>query len=441
MKKITVQKCKLCDVPFAVKEIRAEDGERFSILINNSDGMPLFMPTIYSTSILRGDCKASNTIKANLGAIKVLYTWAAINEIDIERRFRSGDYLTLIEIDSLARIVCLPYKELAVESGRNNDAVTKSRVISIERARAKNISQTQGQIGRYTAAIRIAYISEYLDWLAVYFSGNATPSQRINYDSGRRLMIEQLKARKSSSRQHSVLGQREGMSPEVQQRLEDCLQVGSELNPWENTGLQVRNRLLVFMLLTLGVRRGELLGITCDNILGQARKIKIIRNADDPSDPRTYEPNTKTRDRELELAPWLYDMILGYVTKIRAGVKGAKKHQFLFVAHDSGSPLSLSGFNKVFTSLRTRVPGLPKNLSAHVMRHTWNDHFSRICDDEDTKESEEIKMRCEQMGWSPTSESAIYYTRRTTRERSQKMSLKLQNDLVAKIKDIDNDKK
>jgi hypothetical protein len=47
--------------------------------------------------------------------------------------------------------------------------------------------------------------------------------------------------------------------------------------------------------------------------------------------------------------------------------------------------------NKLITALRDRVPGLPENLSAHVLRHSWNDAFSDAMDRKGVPGDQEAK--------------------------------------------------
>ncbi|WP_461583351.1 hypothetical protein [Tepidiphilus sp. HLB4] len=92
--------------------------------------------------------------------------------------------------------------------------------------------------------------------------------------------------------------------------------------------------------------------------------------------------------------------------------------------------MTLSAVGKLFKELRERCPSLPKELSAHVLRHTWNDVFSREMERKGVAPENERQIRSYLMGWSPTSDTAAVYTRRYVRNKAKEISLGLQEKLV-----------
>ena len=60
--------------------------------------------------------------------------------------------------------------------------------------------------------------------------------------------------------------------------------------------------------------------------------VTVHRRADDAKDPRTNQPQSKTKARELLLGDGLKSMTFAYVMSYRSTVEGAKKHDFLFCA-------------------------------------------------------------------------------------------------------------
>jgi integrase len=91
--------------------------------------------------------------------------------------------------------------------------------------------------------------------------------------------------------------------------------------------------------------------------------------------------------------------------------------------------MSLSNVNKIVERLRKRVPELPGNLSPHLLRHTWNDVFSKLMDEKGVRAEQEAKMRTYLMGWR-SEESATHYIRRTVRRRSNEVLRELQNKML-----------
>lgn len=428
----TSQKCKKLHDLFRVKTIAMKGGERIPILIKTDDGQPIYFPTIYSTTILRGKCQAFRSIEQALRSIMMLYFWAERENIDIESRIRTGEFLTVVESDSLAAFFKLNMKH--IDESDSDQTKQPSKIISIEKARSNTAKEpTAAMVNGSTMAARIMHVRDYLNWLAIYSQGRILSSKRDQYDSGRILMFNQLDARKASGRTKSTIGEREGLDEETVVRLLDAITPESQENPWLNKGIKVRNQLAIVMLYTLGMRISELLGLKNKDINLQKNILTIKRAADDIEDPRVREPNTKTYDRELVLDVWLAIMIKDYIINYRRTVKNANKHPFLFVDHHSGRPLSYSAANKIFTTLRDKVPGIPRHTTAHVLRHTWNDTFSNLCDQQGITEAEEQKLRSYQMGWSETSGTASNYTKRSTRKRAQKLGLKMQEDALKRL--------
>ncbi len=144
---------------------------------------------------------------------------------------------------------------------------------------------------------------------------------------------------------------------------------------------------------------------------------------------RDYQPNLKTRARVVPIGSSLLDDTRQYVLDHRSRIPGARKHEFLFVS-SRGNPLSIPALAKIFEGLREKHPELPADLSPHVMRPTWNDAYSREMDRQRASEETERKTRTYLMGWSPTSEMAVIYTRRHVRAKARKASLALQKNLV-----------
>jgi integrase len=201
-------------------------------------------------------------------------------------------------------------------------------------------------------------------------------------------------------------------------------------NPWTEEHARFRNALIIQWLDHLGLRRGELLGIRVSDIDFKKGTVKVQRRADDVHDPRRYQPNVKTRARVIPLSPSLQDATIAYIMNQRVNLTGARKHDFLFVSSDSGSPLSIPSLAKVFRVLRSKCPDLPPSLSPHVLRHTWNDRFSDEMEKQRVPEETEKKTRSYLMGWSETSGMAATYTRRYIRKKAQQASLAMQESML-----------
>jgi len=416
-----------------IKVLVMDGGERFPVLVA-STGIPLFRPTVWSTTMRRAAHAASATLASDLVALKLLYRWADRERIPLEERMLCGCYLTSGELGSLVQAARLPLDMLAEDTGPRHP---RCKVVALERHRQRAPS-LPSQVAPQTAATRLNTIVTYLRWLTQEGLGRGGLDKMADMIKVRDAMLDSLLVRVPKSKGRNVVGQREAPPIEIMDRVMSVLELDAPDNPWDDLGMRARNRLLAHIIYGLGVRRGEALGIKVENIDFRQNTVLIARCSDDPDDPRKYQPLTKTRDRELPMKDSLAAMIQQYVTHVRARFLRARRHPFLFISHQTGAPLALASANKVFRSLRERVDGLPENLTPHVLRHAWNDAFSRLLDRRADQKgrrrgedhADEERMRSYLMGWSPASKMASVYTRRHVRETAEKMSLAHQEDLL-----------
>ncbi len=414
----------MAENPYAVKTVLLSSGERLPTLVFAATGEPLYEPCIYVLSEIRATNKSSNTIDSVLRSIMVLQLFLNSNEIDIEQRFQEGRVFSLSELDELVRQCRLRVADqllVGTAGARRAGARDSEAVRLVQRRRAAT------EVDGHTAANRVRTIRDYLDWLVRY----RLPHYQSTAVGGRvwndwQRCKAALEARIPRHKGRNTIGQREGLPPEVVEKLLAVTAVGSPDNPWKGNSTRVRNCLLVRWFLELGLRRGELLNVKIPDINFQSEELIVARRADDAEDPRKDQPLVKTRDRKLPLSPGLCSLTHDYITKTRRLIDGARRHSFLFVAMGTGAPMSLSSVNEVFAQLREAFPSDFASVSPHVLRHPWNDRFSEAMDEKKISEADEERMRSFLMGWSPTSKTAVSYTRRHVRLKAQQVSLEMQ---------------
>jgi site-specific recombinase XerD len=415
-------------VSFKVKLLKLGSGERFPILLNG-EGQPLFETTVYVLTELRARNQATNTISSSLRAIQVFYQFLAMRGIVMNERLSSGQLLTLSDVEDLTRLCRLPLEQIdAAQTGAMVKTEVCRKVVSLEKCRVRLQENVQKEVEPAFAGSRMRYIRGYVEWLVANHLGKSG----LNRQAGESLqaslnrVVSAIDARIPKARHQGVTGQREGLAPESIVELLRVVWPQSPANPWKGEHTRHRNALIVQWLYYLGLRRGELLGVRVQDIDFRKGTVTIHRRADDVKDPRTNQPQTKTKAREIPLGEGLRSLTYEYVMSHRSALKGAMKHDFLFCADVTGRPMSLPTLNKVFVVLRKKCSDLPAALCPHVMRHTWNDRFSEEMDKRNTSEESEKKLRSYLMGWSETSGTAATYTRRHTRKKAQEVSLKMQ---------------
>ncbi|HWR14600.1 MAG TPA: site-specific integrase [Terriglobales bacterium] len=384
---------------YHLKTIILRSGERLPMLLTDS-GVPLYGPTVFSVAEVRNRHRASNTIVNALGALSVFQTFLDEHGIDLLARLDEGSLLELGEIEGLVRTCRM---DLSASSPQK--ALVTSQV----------------------CASRLRTICKYIEWTVKgkLLEREYRHSQLLQQRG--KIAVDTIRARIPPAT--AQLDAREGLAPETVQRVMDIVRPDSPENPWRTEHARVRNHLIWILLYQLGIRGGEFLGIRNQHINFRKGTLMIMRQADSIDDPRPRQPNAKTLARELALSEQLQKQVSDYILHYRRKLKNASKHDFLLVS-ESGSPLSYAALNKVFAVLRQKHPELPRNLTGHVLRHTWNDVFSEYADGHKIDEESEKRIRAYQMGWKPTSNSAAIYTRRTVRKKAQQVSLSLQSVLV-----------
>lgn len=418
---------------YRVKTVVLASGERLPILLDRG-GMPMFDPTVYVLTEVRGKNLASNTLGIVLRSVMALHLFLDARGIDLDARLASGELLSLGEVEDLARLCRWPLTKLAALSDPNAGAASK--VLSLEKARMGAQKALSDEVDQDVAASRLRYIRMYLQWIARERLGRhgLEPSlaQRLAYTS--KLVIEAIDARIRHKSGRGALDQREGVSDETVAELLRVIDPHSPDNPWRDQHTRHRNALLIHWLLYLGLRIGEVLGVRVGDIVTYRKEVTIHRRADDPEDPRRNQPQTKTRARVLPMSDSLLAQTQAYVLNHRNSLPGAKKRPFLFVASRTGEPMSQAAVGKLFKELRERCPALPKELSGHLLRHTWNDAFSKKMDEAGVTPENERQARSYLMGWSPTSDTAAVYTRRYVRNKAKEVLLGLQDQLINREK-------
>ena len=348
--------------------------------------------------------------------------------IALSSRLDGGVLLSLPEIESLCAACGAPISAIRTQLVGQQRALPRVESLANGAVRASRPTVTE-RVSSAVSGTRLQVIRDYLGWLVRLKCSmpNTRPELRESLIASSQITLDAISARIPKSRAGTT--RREGLGEDANLTLLSTVNSGSADNPWRNHHTRVRNALIFDWLHHLGLRRGELLNVQISDIDFAKQMVSITRRPDHVKDPRRYQPNVKTRSRNLPLSPALLDRTRTYIISHRAHIKSAKKHAYLFVA-GSGQPLSIPAFSKMFASLKARNPKLPAALTSHALRHTWNDSFSEEMDEQRIGEDTETKLRAYLMGWSPTSVMAATYTRRHIKKKAQEASIKLQKKIM-----------
>lgn len=156
-------------------------------------------------------------------------------------------------------------------------------------------------------------------------------------------------------------------------------------NPFSTKSHQLRNFLIVHLMMNYGLRVGELMLLTKRSIkksLNSDSYSLIITNTDDEHDSRQRKPSIKNEQsyRVIKLDSMDYKFLMLYIEKIR----NFNDSDILFTSlKPPYSPLSYSSINAIFNMIEQAFRTLHpiyfddinidsiQKLTPHVCRHTW----------------------------------------------------------------------
>ncbi|EFW78384.1 tyrosine-type recombinase/integrase [Pseudomonas savastanoi] len=396
-----------------IKTIVMEDGERYATLVDEA-GLPLFYPTLYLTTKLRNASKSYSTLVNEAASINVLLQCFNERGVDIHRRIESGNLLKLHEIDALRD--CCQQRLLGAQSGIQGK---------------RSLLDSKNYVGLETEYGRLTVIHRYLKFIC----GVLLPNRfLVEVDNELTAMLDAIVARRPRNKN------RNKASVEIRKKdvdlefLFEAIRPGSEFNPWVGQAVQVRNRLGLLLLYELGIRRGELLSLRCDDFDISSNRVAIVRRADELIDPRASQPLVKTNERLLPVHDKLMREVVNYISKFRNMTPNARQHPYLLVSHKMGrtvgQPLTIAGYKKAMDALRNSSQEL-STFTGYKMRHKWNERYSDLMDSMDNPPSEarQEQMRSSAMGWAQGSGTAAIYNKRFVERKAFEAGIKLQEGM------------
>lgn len=407
-----------------------QGGERYCLLVDRETGKPLYYPNLYVTTQVRNRSNSVAAMESALSGINVLLSFCDERRIDLADRFQKREFFATHELDAIRDYCQQSFAKRA--AGSHQDVITIHSKVRPRPARKTGLANVY---------MRLTHIAKYVEWLAtVLLTGEI--EKKTTLDIAR--MKKGFESRRPTRKGRNQLGREKGLTREQEAVLLDVIRPGSERNSFEDHATQIRNQLLIMLLLHLGIRSGELLNIRVSDIDGANNQIVIARRADEKRDPRRRQPLVKTLDRRLPMKDTLVQAIHRYVVQFRSKVPGTRKHDYLLVTHKScptqGQPMSRSALIKVIKLISSAAPELA-GLHGHELRHTWNNRFSEFMDarHDAPKPEEQEAQRSYLQGWKPGSGTATTYTKRFTQEKAVEASLKLQEGMTRIPENLKND--
>ncbi|MEX3935751.1 tyrosine-type recombinase/integrase [Paraburkholderia phymatum] len=332
---------------FHVVTVLHPGGERLPILLD-AERQPVAWVNAYLIRRLRPRLSVSSLVRT-LRVLGYLWAWASAGAFPLEARLVSGEGLTQDEIVS----------QLYPWLRRNFQTTAKVRRLVVS---------------SNTVAFRLKVVSQFVVWhLECAMSAMPVASPEIRGMRARLTLIERSFATAARARLPSA----EHAAPLSDDRLQRLLRIchpESHENPWK-LPYRRRNYLIVLMMVTLGVRRGELLKLrVSDCLLSRSiPEIRVERSPDDPADPRINEPQVKTESRHLPCDASLARYLNEYICRARRKIPGAHRSPFLFLSR-IGQPMSLVRVNGLLDQVAAVHPEYD-DLHPHSLRSTCATNF------------------------------------------------------------------
>lgn len=343
------------------------------------------------------------------------------------KRFEEGRIFQPYELEGIIEDCKFKIDDIVndITNAKNNELpwMKNFSLKSLEKFRSSNSFNQRSFVDKATAGNRLRTIRSYVLWLAeVYLSRTNTNSLNfLTLKDNVNDFKEKIEARIPTKISNSLIDGKEGLLEEDMNTLLNLINRKSENNPFRGEFLKSRNEVIFVWLIKFGIRKGELLNIKISDIDFRKKQVKILRRADDIADPRINKPNVKTKSRILAIPDKIMEITEHYILDHRSKIRGAKKNEYLIVSGTNGDPLSLEAIAVMFRRLRQKFPTLPEDFTAHTLRHTWNDDFSKLMDKKGIPEEREQQIRNYQMGWRDGSKMAENYTKRHTREKANEV--------------------
>ena len=418
----------MCEM-LLIKSINTFESKPISLLIDSTTTLPCLYPMLYTIGGLR--FKSESTQQSYLQGIKQWYEfWQEKYQESFCKYFyvhKSNPKLITQAIESFI---------LYLESSNSSDI--------------KLIRLGNNQLINYsTLASRLRAVLGYLDYLLDNFSqeyGKPLNSEITRYKSiiaQKNKMVANLSA--THNKNHKAKTNFKSLTEEMRSALYTLIKPMAKKPLFRNKETQLRNFLMVHLLVNYGLRRSELLLLTLNSIKTDKKTnntFLLIDDTQDKTDSRKIKPHMKNQQskRIILLEKRDVDFIKMYIENIRSN---ESKSNMLFLSlQPPYSPISKSGFKKILMSInnemqkqfpqffdRNYVDSIDK-VSAHILRHTWAylmlkhsyESYSKNHNNEQSLNLAIENLR-KMAGWSLNSSMPYLYANRFISENANKLNI------------------
>ena len=353
-----------------IKSITLNNSAQLSLLFNSNTTLPCLYPMLYINSSLK--FKSESTQQAYLQGIKQWHEfWEEKHNQSFCKYFRehkSNPNLMIKEIDSFILFL-------------ENMQVVDQKLIRLG---------SNSSINYNTLAHRLRAILSYLNYLLDNFSqvhGKSISPEIARYKSTLSQKSDLVKNLSSNHHKAHKNGTNfKSLTEPMQKALYSIIEPNVPKPLFKSKKAQLRNFLIIRLLINYGLRTGELLLLTLNSIKTDSKTRNtylLIADTHDKTDIRTTKPQIKNVQsvRTILLERHDAQFIHMYINNIRS--QDSKNHMLFLSLQSPYLPISKSGFKKILAVMNEQMKS--KNpqffdtnymdsidkISAHTLRHTW----------------------------------------------------------------------
>jgi hypothetical protein len=422
-------------LPFQVRCFVGRTGHEVVILTDRCRG-PAFYPTLFMTCFYDKSGKPANTRVQVLRALGMARAWAAARGRDLDHDLRLGPFMSLNDAEALADHLMLSVEaQVAANIVAAQDVRRTRRMVSrLEQLRPhpKALAAARAGSASGSAFPRIQWVALYVKWHceqrigAADRSVTACPDLRVLGPK----VVARLKERGSGGGSTSIDDEAfEGVSQEVIDLVLDALRPGDPRNPFTPGFIQTRNDLLLHLFFSCGGRRTEVQSVLVKHVSFSQR--------------RMYISQSKTRTRWVPISRAAAEMFELFIDHHWSKLPQAARRRGRLFTSEKGEPLGVRQINRIFVTIRTRVPGCPKFLTPQTTRRTFSDGFCDMLDrlppDKKMPEKQETRVHNKLQGWAEGSQMAARYAARHVRRKADELGEQLANTIGKSARRAGND--
>ncbi|MGN0931694.1 tyrosine-type recombinase/integrase [Falsigemmobacter intermedius] len=344
-----------------------------------------------------------------------IYLWAQRERINLNERLEAGEYFGPAEVETLAEACGVGTSALR--------KLTHRTVVDVRRGHTFTSEDTvtnQQKHRRLTTAMRYFEYVALMSEARIPKKSHELP-ERV---TARRKMVDLISAYRPQLRSSRV---RNAIKAADLARVAAFVAAGSADEIWLDDAVAKRNWAIVTLLITCGLRQGEVRQLKPEDIDLSACQMRVERRHDDPDDERIYEPNAKTFDRIIPFSSATAMLLEEYLLGPGSDAAEQRGAPFLFLSHDNrtyGTPISARTVQRIVRNVGRHLS--IEGLTPHHLRHAWVQGLANWAIETGINAEEFARFANHLGGWSYISKMATNYRADHLTEEAYKAGVLIQ---------------